>query len=117
MIHGAHMIIYTRDPEADRAFFKDVLKWPYVDAQDGWLIFAMPPSELACHPTMANAGPHEIYLMCDDVEALVEKMRGMGHACSPIQDEGWGRLTTLTLPGGGALGIYEPRHTSPLADA
>ena len=114
MIRGAHMIIYTSDPEADRAFFRDVLQWPHVDAHDGWLIFAMPPAELALHPLMDEGEKHEIYLMCDDVEAFVANMQAKGHACSEISDMGWGRLTNLTLPGGGALGIYEPRHASPL---
>ena len=115
MIRGAHMIIYTTDAEADRAFFRDVLQWPFVDAHEGWLIFALPPSELACHPVMEDGEKHEIYLMCDDVDALVGDMTSRGYACSPVSEEGWGRLTQLTLPGGGKLGIYEPRHPSPLA--
>jgi catechol 2,3-dioxygenase-like lactoylglutathione lyase family enzyme len=115
MIRGAHMILYSKDPDADRAFFRDVLAWPFVDAHDGWLIFAMPPSEIACHPLM-NGEKHEIYLMCEDVEAFVADMSAKDHACSEIKDQGWGRLTTLTLPSGGELGVYEPRHPSPLAD-
>ena len=114
MIRGAHLIIYTADAEADRAFFRDVLEWPHVDAHDGWLIFAMPPSELACHPQMEGGATHEIYLMCEDVDALVADMTARGLPCSEVTDQGWGRLTQLTLPGGGALGIYEPRHASPL---
>ncbi len=117
MIRGAHMIIYTADAEADRAFFRDVLKWPFVDAHDGWLIFAMPPSELAFHPLMDDGEKHEIYLMCDDVEVLVAEMTAAGHACSPVSDQGWGLLTHLVLPGGGKLGIYQPRHASPLPPA
>jgi len=116
MIHGAHMILYTANAEADRAFFRDVLEWPYVDARDGWLIFAMPPSELACHPLM-NGEKHEIYLMCEDVEVFVRDMAARGLDCSPVRDEGWGRLTQLTLPGGGKLGVYQPRHASPLSQS
>lgn len=116
MIQGAHMIIYTRDAEADRAFFRDVLGWPHVDAHDGWLIFALPPAELACHPVMDDGEKHEIYLMCEDVEAFVGAMRDRGVACSDVQDAGWGRLTSLTLPGGSDLGVYEPRHPSPILE-
>ncbi len=111
------MIIYTKDPEADRAFFKDVLEWPYVDAHDGWLIFAMPPAEIAFNPVMDDGEKHAIYLMCDNVEALVARMSDAGFACSDVSDEGWGRLTAVTLPGGSKLGVYEPRHASPLFPA
>ena len=114
MINGAHMIIYTKDAEADRTFFRDVLKWPHVDAHDGWLIFAMPPSEIAFHPVMDDGEKHEIYLMCEDVEALAAQMTEAGYTCTDISDEGWGRLTCVTLPGGSQLGIYQPRHASPL---
>jgi predicted enzyme related to lactoylglutathione lyase len=113
VINGAHMIIYSKDPAADRAFFRDVLQWPHVDAHDGWLIFAMPPSEVACHPLM-NGEKHEIYLMCEDVDAFVASMREQGHDCGDVSDKGWGRFTVLTLPSGGELGVYEPRHRSPL---
>ena len=111
------MIIYTADADADRAFFRDVLQWPCVDAGEGWLIFAMPASELACHPVMEDGEKHEIYLMCDDVDAIVGNLASRGHPCTAVSDQGWGRLTHLTLPGGGRLGIYEPRHASPLTPA
>lgn len=114
MIQGAHMILYTRDAEADRAFFRDVLEWPHVDAHDGWLIFALPPSEIACHPVMDDGEKHEIYLMCEDVEAFVANMAARGFACTQVEDAGWGRLTSLTMPGGSRLGVYEPQHPSPI---
>ena len=109
MITGAHMIIYSTDAEADRAFFRDVLKFPHVDAGDGWLIFALPPAEVAVHPAEEN-GKHEIYLMCDDVEATVRHLESRGIASTPVSDQGWGLLTEVTLPGGGKLGLYQPRH-------
>ena len=112
MLVGAHSIIYSRKPEADRAFLRDVLGFPHVDAGHGWLIFALPPAEVAVHPSEKN-GAHELYLLCDDVEAFVEGMRRLGVACAPIQSLGWGLLTKITLPGGGAIGVYEPRHARP----
>lgn len=112
MITGVHMILYSQDPEADRAFFRDVLKFPNVDAGDGWLIFGLPPSELAVHPSSTN-GTHELNLMCDDVEDFIEEMTKRNFTCSPIQNQGWGRLTQLELPGGGKLGVYQPRHARP----
>lgn len=109
MILGAHMIVYSTDAEADRAFFRDVLEFPSVDAGDGWLIFALPPSEIACHPASAN-GKHEIYLTTDDVAAAVQRLHDQHVDCEPVTDQGWGLLTYLKLPGGGNLGLYEPRH-------
>jgi hypothetical protein len=114
MIIGAHSIIYSNNPDADRAFFRDVLKLTNVDVGDGWLIFGLPPAEVAVHPADKN-NMHEFYLMVDDVEAFVGKMKERNTKCSPVQDEGWGLLTQLTLPGGGKLGIYEPRHARPKA--
>ena len=108
---GAHMIIYSTNGDADRAFIRDVLGFPHVDVGDGWLIFALPASEIAVHPT-ENA-THEIYLMVDDVAAFVSRMAEQGVRCTPPQDQGWGVLTQLSLPGGSALGIYEPRHARP----
>ena len=108
MISGAHMIIYSADAETDRAFFRDVLGFPSVDAGQGWMIFALPPSEVAVHPAAGN-GKHELYLMCDDVAATVKNLEGKKVACDPITDEGWGLLTRLSLPGGGRLGLYRPR--------
>src|SRR5882672_6712313 len=109
MIVGAHSIIYSVDAVADRAFLRDVLKLTHVDVGDGWLIFGLPPSEVAVHPSDTN-DVHELYLMCDDAEALVAEMRALGVACAPVLDAGWGLLTQVTLPGGGKLGIYQPRH-------
>jgi hypothetical protein len=116
MIIGSHSIIYSRSPAADRAFLRDVLGFPHVDAGEGWLIFGLPPSEVAIHPSNSN-DVHEFYLMCDDVTALVGKMTAKSIPCGPIQNAGWGLLTQVTLPGGGKLGIYEPRHARPKAKA
>ncbi len=114
MIIGSHSIIYSTSPEADRAFLRDVIELTHVDVGDGWLIFGLPPSEVAVHPSDKN-DVHEFYLMCDDVKALVAEMNTRGILCGPVQDRGWGLLTELTLPGGGKLGIYEPRHARPKA--
>jgi hypothetical protein len=110
-ITGAHMIIYSTNGDADRAFIRDVLGFPHVDVGDGWLIFALPASEIAVHP--AENATHEIYLMVNDVAAFVGRMAEQGVRCTPPQDQGWGVLTQLSLPGGSALGIYEPRHSRP----
>jgi catechol 2,3-dioxygenase-like lactoylglutathione lyase family enzyme len=111
---GSHSIIYSKNAEADRAFLRDVLKLSNVDAGDGWLIFGLPPSELAVHPGEEN-DVHELYLMCDDVEAFIAEMKAHGIECQPVHDAGWGRLTQVALPGGGKLGVYEPRHARPKA--
>ena len=109
MITGSHVIIYSNDADADRAFFSDVLEYPHVDAGGGWLIFKLPPGEVAVHPT---DGPQsqELYLMCDDIGATVEQLAHKGVTCSEVSDQGWGLLTSIRLPGGGDLGLYEPRH-------
>ncbi|HZI65886.1 MAG TPA: extradiol dioxygenase [Thermoanaerobaculia bacterium] len=112
MIIGAHSILYSKDPEADRAFLRDVLELPNVDVGGGWLIFGLPPAEVAVHPSRKN-DVHEFYLMCDDVKAFRAQMKTRGIACSAVQSLGWGVLTELTLPGGGKLGVYEPRHARP----
>jgi hypothetical protein len=112
MIIGAHSIIYSTNPEADRAFFRDVLDFPSVDVGDGWLIFGLPPAEVAVHPSDQN-DEHEFYLMCDDVEALIAQLKEQNVACGPVQNLGWGLLTNITLPGRGTLGIYQPRHARP----
>ena len=112
MINGAHVVIYSTDPEADRAFFRDVLKLPSVEVGEGWLIFALPPSEVAVHPADEN-DVHELYLMCDDVEALVDELERLDFPCAPVEDMGWGLLTQITLPGGGSVGVYEPQHPRP----
>lgn len=111
MISGAHMILYSKDAEADRAFLRDVLGFPSVDAGGGWLIFALPPAEMAVHP--AGEEKHEIYFMCDDIERTAAELMARGTICTPPTDEGWGVLTQLTLPGGGKLGLYQPRHPIP----
>ena len=113
MIHGAHVIIYSKDSEADRAFFRDVLKYESVDAGHGWLIFALPPAEVAVHPSEEN-DVHELFLMCDDVQALIAELKKKKVECSPVDEQRWGSITRLTLPGGGKLGIYQPKHASPL---
>jgi catechol 2,3-dioxygenase-like lactoylglutathione lyase family enzyme len=115
VISGVHAIIFTRDAEADRAFFGDVLDLPSVDAGDGWLIFSLPPAELAAHPTDGDAH-HELYLMCEDVRATVEELGGKGvEFTREISDEGFGLMTALRLPGGSELALYEARHPSPLS--
>lgn len=123
MINAAHVVIYTRDAEADRAFFRDVLGFPWVDAGDGWLIFALPPAELAMHPTdeanwkgsEALIGHHQLYLMCDNVETTTRELKAKNvEFTRPVQDTGWGLLTSLKLPGGSELWLYQPKHPSPL---
>ena len=110
MITGAHAIVYSEDAEALRAFFRDVLEFPSVDAGGGWLIFGLPPAELAAHPA-ESGGRHELYLMCDDIAATVAELEGRGVRFSrPVSDEGFGLVTAIELPGGGELALYEPRH-------
>jgi predicted enzyme related to lactoylglutathione lyase len=114
MITGVHAIVYSRDAEADRAFFRDVLGWPYVDAHDGWLIFAQPPAELAVHPTESDER-HELFLMCEDVEATVSDLKRRGvEFTQPITEQRFGRMTSVRLPGGGEISLYQPSHLSPL---
>jgi hypothetical protein len=112
MLIGAHSVIYSTNADADRAFLRDVLKLPNVEAGGGYLIFGLPPAEVAVHPADKNDG-HELYLMCDDVEALIAEMKKRDIGYTPVQDEGWGLLTRMTLPGGGTLGVYQPRHARP----
>ena len=117
MITGVHAVIFTTDAEQDRAFFRDVLELPFVDAGEGWLIFALPPAELAAHPADED-GRHELYLMCDDVHATVAELEAQGvDIARPVSDEGFGLMTAIRLPGGGELGLYEPRHRSYLRGA
>ena len=116
MIAGAHTILFAHDAEAARAFFRDVLELDAIDAGQGWLIFELPPGELACHPAEGEART-ELYLMCQDVVATRAALEERGVAfVSPISDERWGRLTRFVVPGYGELGLYEPRHASPLAE-
>ncbi len=112
MINGAHAIISSKNAQADRAFFRDVLQFPFVDAHEGWLIFGLPPSEVAVHPSDVN-DVHEFYLMCDDVKQFIADMKKRGVECSKPQQQSWGLLTQVTLPGGGKLGVYQPRHARP----
>ena len=111
MITGAHSILYSNDAEADRAFLRDVLQFPHADAGGGWLIFGVPPSEVAVHP--GDNDEHEFYLMCDDINAFVAEMKERNVECGPLHTQPWGVLTQITLPGGGKLGVYEPRHARP----
>ena len=112
MITGAHSIVYSTNSDADREFFQNVLKLPSVDVGGGWLIFGLPPAEVAVHPSDKN-GVHELYLICNDIEVFMTEMERRGIACDPVSDQGWGLLTQLTLPGGGKLGVYEARHARP----
>jgi predicted enzyme related to lactoylglutathione lyase len=115
LISGAHVLIYSRDAEADRDFFRDVLALDSVDSGGGWLIFALPPSELALHPA-EEAEDHELYLLCDDIEATAKQLERKGVPLTrPFGEERWGRVTRITLPGGGRIGLYQPKH--PLAHA
>jgi ketosteroid isomerase-like protein len=113
---GAHTIIYSTNPEADRAFLREHLGLPHVDVGHGWLIFGLPPGEMAVHPADEN-GRHELYLLCDDIETFAAAMTGRGIVCSPVAERGWGRLVNVTLPGGGSLSVYQPRHARPPAPA
>jgi hypothetical protein len=112
MITGAHSIIYSTDAEADREFLRDVLKLTNVDVGHGWLIFGLPPAEVAVHPSEKN-DVHEFYLMCDDIEAFIAEMTRRGVACEAVRDQRYGLFTQLTLPGGGKLGVYQARHARP----
>jgi predicted enzyme related to lactoylglutathione lyase len=113
VINGAHVIVYAEDAEAARAFFSDVFGWRSEDAGGGWLIFALPPAELACHPS--NGPSHELYLMCDDIHGTVEELEGKGvEFTAPVSDQGFGLLTRFKVPGAGELGLYEPKHPTPL---
>jgi len=114
MIYGAHALLYSRAPDQVRALLDTVLGTPAVDAGGGWLIFALPPAEIAVHPT---DGPprSEIYLMCQDIEATILRLREKGVTFTrAVQDVSWGRVTAIALPDGGELGLYQPRHASPV---
>jgi hypothetical protein len=119
MINGAHAIVFSTDADADRAFLRDVLALPHVDVGEGWLIFGLPPAEVAVHPAdetdgaAGNGGSHELYLMCENVEQLRERLSESNIESSDVSDQGWGLVTQVTLPGGSKLGIYEPRHARP----
>lgn len=123
MINGVHLLLYSRDPEADRAFLRDVLEFTSVDAGEGWLIFALPPAEMGIHPGDGRFVEHHadqeisgsvIYLMCDDLLATTKSLNSKGAATTEIVQSGWGITTTIRLPGGGGLGLYQPRHATAL---
>jgi len=113
VISGAHVILYSKDAEADRVFFRDVLGFASVDAGHGWLIFALPPAEAAFHPAEDN-DRHELYFMCEDLEAEMAILAGKGVACSAVQEARWGSITKIRLPGGGEVGLYQPKHPTAL---
>ena len=112
MINGGHVIIYSKDAEADKAFIKNVLKFSYVDVHQGWLIFKLPPSEIAVHPSDED-DLHEFYLMTDDLDLEIRNLQKAGASCDAVTQQGWGKLTRIQLPGGGTLGLYQPRHQRP----
>jgi len=112
VITGAHMVLYSTHPDADRAFMRDVLRLPNVDVGGGWLIFALPPSEVAVHPADDN-GRHELYFLVDDLRSFISAMRKRDIHTSRVSAQRWGRITEVTLPSGGKIGVYEPRHARP----
>jgi len=109
MIFGAHVIVYSKDADADRAFFRDILGFKSVDAGHGWLIFALPPAEAAFHPDEKN-DRYELYFMCGDLKAEMSALKKKGVACSDVHNERWGSITKISLPGGGKIGLYQPKH-------
>ena len=113
MIFGTHVIVYSENAEADRAFFRDVLKFASVDAGHGWLIFAAPPAEAAIHPS-EKSGPQELYFLCDDLQAEIADLAGKGIGCSEVKQARWGSITKIQLPGGGEIGLYQPKHPTAL---
>jgi len=113
MIFGAHMIVYSKDPAADRAFFRDVLGFSFVDAGHDWLIFALPPAEVAIHPAEESVG-HELYFLSDDLNADITALENKSVLCSAVEEVRWGSVTRIQLPGGGEIGLYQPKHPSPL---
>jgi catechol 2,3-dioxygenase-like lactoylglutathione lyase family enzyme len=116
MIFGAHVIVYSRDAMADRTFLREVLGFSSVDAGQGWLVFALPPAEMAVHPAEEN-GRHELYFMCDDLKAEISALGEKGVSCSEVQEESWGSLTHIPLPGGGQIGLYQPKHPAAVTQA
>ena len=112
MIHGAHVMIFSQDADADRAFLRDVVGIPAIDSGGGWLIFKLPPAEMGVHPSDVN-DLHQVYLMCDDLDGEIARLAGHGVSCGAVATQDWGRSTSIPLPGGGKLGLYEPRHARP----
>jgi catechol 2,3-dioxygenase-like lactoylglutathione lyase family enzyme len=113
MISGAHVVVYTKNAEADRAFFRDVLRFKSVDAGHGWLIFALPPTEAAFHPSENDT--HELYFMCDDLKTEMASLAKKGVQCSKVEEARWGSITKMRLPGGGNVGLYQPKHPTAIA--
>jgi catechol 2,3-dioxygenase-like lactoylglutathione lyase family enzyme len=113
MISGAHVIVYSKDAEADREFFREVVGFKSVDAGHGWLIFALPPAEAAFHPADEN-DLHELYFMCDYLKAEMAALKKKGVKCSEVHEERWGLITRMRLPGGGKIGLYQPKHLTAL---
>jgi catechol 2,3-dioxygenase-like lactoylglutathione lyase family enzyme len=113
MFSGAHVIVHSKNAEADRTFFRDVLGFKSVDAGHGWLIFALPPAEAAIHPSDAG-GVHELYFMCDDLNAEMASLAKKGVECSKVEEARWGSITKMRLPGGGEVGLYQPKHPTAL---
>jgi catechol 2,3-dioxygenase-like lactoylglutathione lyase family enzyme len=114
MISGAHVVIYTKNAEADRAFFRDMLGFKSVDAGHGWLIFALPPTEAAFHPSEGD-GVHELYFMCDDLETEMASLANKGVKCFKVEEARWGSVTKIRLPSGGKVGLYQPKHQTAVA--
>jgi len=117
MISGAHVIVYSNDAMADRTFLRDILGFASVDAGHGWLIFTLPPAEVAVHPAESPSGNqdrHELYLMCDDLKSELEALKKKGVQCSNVQEERWGSLSRIRLPGRGEIGLYQPKHPTAL---
>ena len=114
MIFGAHVIVYSKDPLADRAFLRDVFGFASVDAGHGWLIFALPPAEVVVHPSEKD-DRHELYFMCDDLRAEILALGNKGVRCSEVQEAKWGSITKIKMPGGSEVGLYQPRHPFALA--
>jgi catechol 2,3-dioxygenase-like lactoylglutathione lyase family enzyme len=110
MIYGSHVVVFSNDAEADRAFMADVLGFDSVDAGGGWLIFGLPPAELAVHPAEAPAA--ELYFMCDDLANEMIALADRGVECSDVEEARWGSVTKIRLPGGGTVGLYQPRHAA-----
>jgi catechol 2,3-dioxygenase-like lactoylglutathione lyase family enzyme len=111
MINGAHAMLFSKDPEGDRAFLRDVLEVPCIDSGGGWLIFKLPPSELGVHG--GDNGFHQLYFICDDVDAFISAVAAKGVTAGAVESEPWGRITYVPLPGGGRIGVYEARHARP----
>ena len=111
MINGAHILISSTNGDADRAFLKDILGLPHVDVGDGWLIFGLPPSEVAVHP--GKNDEHELFFMCENMGAFADTLKAKGIECAPAADQGWGVVSSFLLPGGGKINVYEPRHPRP----